>query len=1252
MGELMRSIDWSKTEVGAEAHWPQSLRTALSILLETRFPMYIAWGAGFTQFYNDGYRPILGSTKHPAAMGRSSRETFAEIWDIIGPMFEGVMQGNAVGFDDFMLPLDRHGFVEECYFIFSYSPIRDESGGVGGVLVTVTETTSRVLSERRLRTLRDLAACAADAKSVEQACAGAMKALAENRADVPFAMLYLIEAEGTRARLSGTSGAEGSTPATPDVIDMTAAAGTAWPLAAVARAGKAELVCDVMERFGKLPGGPWPEAPCCAMVLPIARAGQDRPYGFLIAGTSPRLAVDDDYRGFFGLVADHCATGIANARAYEEERLRAEKLAELDRAKTAFFSNISHEFRTPLTLMLGPTRDALDGPDAALSGDDLRTVHRNALRLLKLVNALLEFSRIEAGRIQAAYEPTDLARLTEELASGFRSAVERAGLTLAVETPPLSQPAYVDREMWEKIVLNLLSNAFKFTFDGGITVTLREGAGGFEVAVADTGTGIPAHELPNVFKRFHRIEGARARTHEGSGIGLALVQELVRLHGGEIRVASEPGQGTTFTVSIPYGSAHLPPDRIGARRSLPSTGTGVAAYVEEALRWLPEDRPAGQAFDAASAPAWGRPVEASREARILLADDNADMRSYARRLLAERWQVEAVADGAAALAAARREPPDLVLSDVMMPGLDGYALLRALRADPRTRDIPIILLSARAGEESRVEGLAAGAEDYLAKPFWGRELIARVSTHLELSRLRRESREEHRKLYALFMQAPAPIAVIRGDDLVFEMANALYVEVVGGREVAGKSLLEALPELAGQGFDDLLHTVMRTGQAHIGKEIRVELDRRGTGAREGVYFTYIYAPMQDPDGSCERVMVFCSDVTEQVVARQKIEEADRRKDEFLAMLAHELRNPLAPIRTALQLLRMRDRTFDRPLEIIDRQTANLARLVDDLLDVSRLTRGRIELRSERVELAGLVNRAVDAVRQMLEERQHAVSVALPPRPLVIAGDPVRLEQILINLLGNAAKYTDPGGRIRVTLARVQGTAEIQVEDTGNGIDAEMLPKVFNLFEQAARTLDRAQGGLGIGLTIVRTLVELHGGTVEAHSAGRGQGSTFVVRLPLAAEEPGVAEDDAPAARAPGAHDEPALRVLVVDDNVDAAETMADLFRTLGHEVRVCHDGRSVRGVVVGYRPHLVLLDIGLPEMDGYEVARELRQAGVNPGMLVALTGYGQEGDRQRALDAGFAQHLVKPVSFATLRQLLDGLGAAGAGAGAGAAASD
>ncbi len=1241
----MRSIDWSKTEVGAVEHWPQSLRTAISILIESRFPMYIAWGAGFTQFYNDGFRPILGSTKHPAAMGGSSRETFAEIWDVIGPMFAGVMEGNAVGFDDLLMPLDRHGFLEECYFLFSYSPIRDESGEVGGVLVTVTETTTRVLSERRLRSLRDLAGRAADAKSVALACESAMHVLAENRADIPFAMLYLMEGEESLS-LAGTAGIEGGTAAAPMTVNLTAPDDTQWPLAAVARSGQAAIIGDVAQRFGSLPGGPWPEAPRSAILLPIARPGQERPYGVLIAGTSPRLALSDDYRGFLGLAADQCATGIANARAYQEERLRADKLAEIDRVKTTFFSNVSHEFRTPLTLMLGPTEDALARPDAALSGEGLQIVHRNALRLLKLVNALLEFSRIEEGRVQAVYEPTDLARLTEELASGFRSAMERAGLGLTVEVSALSEPAYVDHEMWEKIILNLLSNAFKFTLDGGITVALREVARGFELDVRDTGAGIPAHELDNVFKRFHRVEGVPSRTHEGSGIGLSLVHELVRLHGGEIRVASEPGNGSVFTVFIPRGSAHLPADRVGGERTLPSTASGAAAYVEEALRWLPGLPSRGEG-EVASAPAQTSPADdAVGPVRILLADDNADMRSYTGRLLAERWTVEAVADGATALAAARRDPPDLVLSDIMMPGLDGHALLRELRADPRTKDIPVILLSARAGEESRIEGLAAGAEDYLAKPFSARELLARVSTHLELSWLRQRSREEHRKLYALFMQAPAPICVLHGEELVFEMANALYREVAGGRDIVGKPMLEAMPELAGQGLDDLLRQVMQTGKAHIGREMRVELDRKGTGTPEGTYFTFIYAPMRNPDGLCDRVMVFCNDVTEQVVARQKIEEADRRKDEFLAMLAHELRNPLAPIRTALQVLRMRGGAFDRPHEIIDRQTANLARLVDDLLDVSRLTRGRIELRSELVDLTVIVPRAVDSVRQLVEQRKHELAVAVPPEPLFIAGDPVRLEQIFVNLVGNAAKYTDLGGRIRVAVERVGAAAAITIEDTGNGIDAEMLPKVFNLFAQAERTLDRAQGGLGIGLTIVRTLVELHGGTVEARSPGRGQGSTFVVHLPLATEGPAEAEaedvDETPAAPAPDAHVQRALRVLVVDDNVDAAETLAELFRTLGHEVRTCNDGPSALGVVAGYRPHLMLLDIGLPEMDGYEVARRLRQEGVDPGMLVALTGYGQEGDRQRALDAGFAQHLVKPVSFGTLRRLLDELGAAAA----------
>src|SRR6185436_7989779 len=365
-------------------------------------------------------------------------------------------------------------------------------------------------------------------------------------------------------------------------------------------------------------------------------------------------------------------------------------LAEIDRAKTAFFSNVSHEFRTPLTLLLGPTQDALASPDQALRGEALESVHRNALRLLKLVNALLDFSRLEAGRVEAVYEPVDLSALTRDLASGFRSAVERAGLAFHFESDEIAQPAFVDRGLWEKIVLNLLSNAFKFTFQGAISVTLRQTPGHYELAVADTGVGIPENELPHVFERFRRVEGARARTHEGSGIGLALVQELARMHGGEAAVTSAPGQGSTFTVTIPRGSAHLPAERI--RAAAPDGASAlpaIRAFVEEAVRW------ADQEADVEAPPG---------AARILVVDDNADMRAYLGRILGARWAVETQPDGVAALAAALARPPDLVLSDVMMPALDGFGLLDALRAEESTRHVPVVLLSARAGEEARIEG--------------------------------------------------------------------------------------------------------------------------------------------------------------------------------------------------------------------------------------------------------------------------------------------------------------------------------------------------------------------------------------------------------------------------------------------------------------------------------------------------------------------------------------------------------------------
>ncbi|MBV9776573.1 MAG: response regulator, partial [Acetobacteraceae bacterium] len=664
-----------------------------------------------------------------------------EVWDQVGPRAETAMRRNEGTYDEaLLLIMERHGYPEETYYTFSYSPVPNDQGGTGGIICANTDDTQRIIGERQLGLLRELGSRTAEARSVEDACRLAALGLDTNPRDLPFAMVYLLDPSKERLVLAGASGIAPDHPAAPKAADIDNA--LTWPFGAVIRTNAARLVPNLGAMPAALPAGAWDRPPTQAVALPLAPHGETGRAGVLIAGLNPYRLYDEGYKGFLGLVAGQVASGIANAHAYEEERRRAEALAEIDRAKTAFFSNVSHEFRTPLTLMLAPLEDALnDRSPAALPAaqrERLDIVHRNGLRLLKLVNMLLDFSRIEAGRAQASYQPTDLAVLTADLASGFRSAVDKAGLFLEIDCPPLPVPVYVDRDMWEKVVLNLLSNAFKFTFEGGITVRLRAEEGSAVLSVRDTGVGIPEHELPRLFERFHRVEGQRSRSFEGSGIGLALVQELVKLHGGAIRAWSKPGEGTDFTITIPTGTAHLQADRIGARRPTVSTATRVEAFVEEALRWLP-DMDAGN-LDIGVPLALPNAADGQRSS-VLLADDNADMRDYVRRLLGGRYDVAAAADGQAALDAIRRRRPDLVLSDVMMPGLDGFGLLRAIRSDPSLRDMPVILLSARAGEEARAEGLDGGADDYLTKPFSARELLARVGANLAMARIRREAAE-------------------------------------------------------------------------------------------------------------------------------------------------------------------------------------------------------------------------------------------------------------------------------------------------------------------------------------------------------------------------------------------------------------------------------------------------------------------------------------------------------------------------------
>ena len=713
-GRLMSEVDWARTPVGPVSTWPESLRTAVSICMASRFPMVVWWGPELVFMFNEAYRPLLGTKDARSIQGGAGEHVWPEIWAVIGPMLMGVVAGGeSTWSEDQMLLLARNGYFEECYFTFSFSAIRDESGGIGGVFTAALETTLRVVNERRLTTLSEVAEASAQATEEDEVCRWAAEALASNRSDIPFAFVYLLDDEG-KPVLAGSSHDAAESALIP-----------AGSLAEVAATGSPQTV-DLPGASADLP----PELgldvpPRQALVLPIPKAGEGRSAGVLVAGISARRALDDSYRRFFGLVAAAIGSALGVARAHEEEWRRAEGLAELNRVKTAFFSNISHELRTPLTLLLGPLERAIPSLPSEHRGD-LELAHRNALRLLRLVNALLDFSRLEAGRIDALYSPIALARQTAELASSFRSAIEAAGMTLTVDCPPLLEPAYVDLDMWEKVVANLLVNAFKFTFEGGVTIATRMTADAFELTVADTGVGIALDELPRVFERFQRIRNTRSRTHEGTGIGLSLVRELVELHGGTVAVASVPGQGTTFTVAIPRGSEHLPAHRVtdaptGSRTS------GVASFVAETLRWQPVPAVVDHG------------PEAAQRGTVLIVDDNADMRDYLAGLLSPHWHVVLVPDGGEALRYVGESLPDLVLTDVMMPGMDGFEFLRRLREDSRTRSVPVLMLSARAGDEAAVEGLEAGADDYLVKPFAARELVARVRANLELSRMRAET---------------------------------------------------------------------------------------------------------------------------------------------------------------------------------------------------------------------------------------------------------------------------------------------------------------------------------------------------------------------------------------------------------------------------------------------------------------------------------------------------------------------------------
>jgi PAS domain S-box-containing protein len=839
-----------------------------------------------------------------------------------------------------------------------------------------------------------------------------------------------------------------------------------------------------------------------AIVLPVKLRVEEQVIGILIAGVNPTRKLDQDYLTFYELVAGHVATAIANAHAYQEERKRAKALAELDKAKTTFFSNVSHELRTPLTLMLGPIESALARANQADGQrEEFELLHRNAMRLLKLVNALLDFSRIEAGRLNANYEPINLAALTRDLASVFRSAAERAGLTLRVECSPLSESVYVDREMWEKIVLNLLSNAFKSTFHGEIAVSLNETGSSAVLSVSDTGTGIPADEIPRLFERFRRVEGARRRSNEGSGIGLALVHELVTMHGGSISVSSSLGIGTTFTIALPLGTSHLPADQIArTERESAHLPSNAVAYVHEALGWLPDENVDTEMLLDVRSVSTGDALQRHATeplGTVLLVDDNHDMREYVRRLLSQRFHVRTAENGRIALEMAVADLPDLVLTDVMMPEMDGFQLLTALRSNSATGRVPVVMLSARAGEESRVEGLQAGADDYLVKPFTARELLARVESHIKMAHFRRQAAEHEAELQQEIEQARnvAAQAVEHISDgfwiydsewrVTYMNPAAETLSRRSREEQIGRTVWQLWPETLGSELEQQFHWAMRE--------------------RRPVEFEWVYEPWQrwfryrvypTPD---EGLAVYVKDSTESRLTEQALRRAEQlaAAGKLAASISHEINNPLEAI-TNLLFLAKSDPELSDP-------TKNFLQVADaEVQRLSHIARTSLKFyRQSSLPSAVQVKELLESVLMVHQARMTKLAITIrkdyrdAPELHCYSSE---LQQVFTNLISNALDAMNRGGTLWVSVRPSHGGSgwqregvRIIVADSGIGMGPAVRSRLFEPFFTT-----KMENGTGLGLWVTRNIVEKHGGSINVLSSP-GKGTAFSIFFPHAAE---------------------------------------------------------------------------------------------------------------------------------------------------------
>jgi PAS domain S-box-containing protein len=1233
IGKLIRTIDWSQTPLGPVQTWPQSLRTTISICLSSNFPTSIVWGEEMVQIYNDSYRPICGDA-HPGSLGAKFWDTWESARPAVGAIIANAQSGIGSYLENLRMFLERKGYIEEAFMTFSFSPISNEQGEIGGLFHPITETTDRMLHARRTGVLRDLGARLNEAKTMDDIYRAASQDIDSFQLDLPYLAFY--EWEGEKAVLKISYGIS------PEQLHE-------FDSQAMINLGIGPHLSTALEISHSLVDpsasavGPYLEIPQRVLVLPFSLPGHSESLGFALAAVSSRRALDEAYRSFYENLAQSYNAAISSVHALEQEQQRAEALAEIDRAKTNFFSNISHELRTPLTLMLGPIEDQLLRSEVgSAERERYDLIYRNGKRLRKLVNSLLDFSRIEAGRLHAKFALGDIVKSSADIASIFRSTLETAGLNLEVQNFEAKDHIYYDAEMWERIMLNLLSNAYKYTIEGSIQLSFEETDHSISVIVSDSGIGIPEQDLPKLFERFHRVEGARGRTYEGTGIGLSLVKQLMKIQGGDITVKSVEGKGTSFKATLRKGRDHFPSHQITDEKDRYDFSSDALLFLEEAAGWQrADDGPASaKTLNEAMVPNVSDNATADHSQTVLVVDDNADMRNYVAGFLSKYFNILVADNGDQALAVVKAGRVNLVLSDVMMPGLNGFELLQAIRSMSDTKDLPVILLSARAGEEAKLEGLREGANDYLVKPFSSRELIARVTSTLQISTMREETANlranSNERLRSVFAQAAVGMLVLDLDTNILD-TNATFASITGYNvEELKKMSVEKLNQPS-----DWAIAIEKVQDILAGRSSGVVLEKQLIRKDGTLCWVQVsLSAVRNSHNEIDSLIGVCEDIRarkeSEIIAKDALNEAEkanRTKSMFLANMSHEIRTPLGIIQGYIDLLNSSNILPEEQqgwINIAKRNAQQLGIIIDDILDLSRVEADKIELYKTRFDLIDFLRDIQTTFAHKAEEKGLTLSIDYESaKDQQIATDRNRLRQILVNVVGNSIKFTSKG---KVTLkygfeklGHDRERHSFRVLDTGIGMSREDQQKLFQPFSQADASINRSFGGTGLGLALSNNLAQLMGGQLRVLYSVPTEGSEFELELILDSLE--AISDEVVKSMPLVKGDKPlsGLKILLVEDSPDNQLLISRILKREGvATIAMASDG--LEGVEMAETGDfdLVLMDVQMPKMDGFEAVAFLRKKAFKTP-VIALTAHAMKGYRDECIAAGFDDYLMKPI---------------------------